>query len=83
MKIRNLMAGAVAAGLMVTPLAAQAGTRASETTVSIAPAAVSTARTGAPVEDAEEFLHGWGWTLLLIPVFFISIESFTSPGIFK
>ncbi len=56
--IKKLLASTAAAGLVVAPIAAQAGTRAIDAGVSIAPVADAMARQASPVGESEQFWEG-------------------------
>ena len=83
--IKNVFASIAAAGLVLTPLAAQAGTQAAESTVSLAPIASDVSRVASPVTGSEEFLtqEDLLWLLPLLLALGLTLhEVVSSPGIF-
>lgn len=81
--LRSVMVGAAAASLVLSPIAAQAATRASDAAVSLAPLTSSDQRLASPVAEAED---GVGklplWLILLLLSAGIALEEIiTSRGI--
>lgn len=85
MRIRNILASMAAITLVMSPIAASANTRASESAVSLAPIAADASRIGSPVGDAEEIqgkLPLWLIAFLLAAGITLA-EIVSSKGIFK
>lgn len=85
--LRSVLASTAALGLVFAPLAAQAGTRASDSHVAIAPALAADARVASPLaEDGEQLFDDIAFELVLVLFLggaFALHELISSPGIIK
>lgn len=84
MKFGKSLSIVAAAGLAIAPVVAQANTRSSDATVSLAPIAGDASRIASPVAESEDALGKIPlWVIFLLLSLGITLEEIvTSPGIF-